>query len=138
MSVIVLPLPSHHLSALWIQLQGPKGTSTLQLRRLIRPLPSPLTPPRPTLHTHTSCFVFIGTHLCFCVTLTLDSALFGQCFTKKRRYLNDHIWHILAKREYETHLQSLKRRHGLAMANRSYLAATSGRQKEKREKEKEI
>ena len=44
--VIGLPFSSHHLSALWIQLQGPKRTTTLQLKRLICPRPS-LPPPSP-------------------------------------------------------------------------------------------
>ncbi len=47
--VIGLPFPSHHLSALWIQLQGPKRTTTLQLKRLI--CPSPSLPPPPPLYS---------------------------------------------------------------------------------------
>lgn len=47
--VIGLPFPSHHLSALWIQLQGPKRTTTLQLKRLICPRPS--LPPPPLLYS---------------------------------------------------------------------------------------
>lgn len=43
--VIGLPFPSHHLSALWIQLQGPKRATNLQLKRLICPRPS--LPPSP-------------------------------------------------------------------------------------------
>lgn len=46
--VIGLPFPSHHLSALWIQLPGPKRATTLQLKRLICPRPSlPTPPPQP-------------------------------------------------------------------------------------------
>lgn len=45
--VIGLPFPSHHLSALWIQLQGPKRTTTLQLKRLI--CPRPFLSPSPPL-----------------------------------------------------------------------------------------
>lgn len=65
--VIGLPFSSHHLSALWIQLQGPKRTTTLQLKRLICPRPS-LPPPPPS----TACYVFISTHLCFCVAFPLN------------------------------------------------------------------
>lgn len=66
--VIGLPFSSHHLSALWIQLQGPKRTTTLQLKRLICPRPSLPLPPRPP----TACYVFISTHLCFCVAFPLN------------------------------------------------------------------
>lgn len=56
--VIGLPFSSHHLSALWIQLQGPKRTTTLQLKRLICLSPiSSASPPS------AACCVFINTHL---------------------------------------------------------------------------
>lgn len=43
--VISLPFRSHHLSALWIQLQGPKRATTPQLKRLICPHTAPPPPP---------------------------------------------------------------------------------------------
>ncbi len=56
--VIGLPFSSHHLSALWIQLQGPKRTTTLQLKRLIC-----LSPISSASFPCTACYVFINSHL---------------------------------------------------------------------------
>ena len=65
--VIGLPFPSHHLSALWIQLQGPKRTTTLQLKRLI--CPRLLPPPPNTLLLAMSSLELI---CAFCVALPLN------------------------------------------------------------------
>lgn len=69
--VIGLPFPSHHLSALWIQLQGPKRATTLQLKRLICPRPS-LPPPSPQLAMPSLALICVSVLLFLWMFLVLN------------------------------------------------------------------
>lgn len=74
--VIGLPFSSHHLSALWIQLQGPKRTTTLQLKRLICPRPSLPPPSPPQLATSSLALICASVLLFLWIFLSLA---FSSC-----------------------------------------------------------